>query len=249
MKKITIIVGVLLLIIISAVGCDTSGEIPKQTNLNSFNKEDAIEVDFKELKKDPMEHKGKYITFTGDVKQVQVNGKSATIRLGVGGEFDFDSVVWIDTTKDKVNDILDGDYITVYGISTGSHTYTSQANLEITIPSMNGTIIEKTSIEEINEEEGEVVFEMFDAINWEQVENNQWSKKWEGIIENNTDKDYEYISAVVKFIDDKGVTVATETIYLWDGLNSGENKHIDLNYFNDKSYNEWYVDEVSWRLK
>lgn len=249
MKKIVIIISLILSIIMGVVGCNTAEETPKQTNLNLFDKEDAIEVDFKELTKDPMEHKGKYITFTGDVKQVQVDGKSAIIRLGVGGEFDFDSVVWIETSKEKVNDVLDGDYITVYGICTGTHTYTSQANYEITIPSMNGTIIEKTSIEEINEKESEVIFDMFDAINWEQVTDTKWNKKWEGIIKNHTDKDYEYISAVVKFTDDKGSTVATENIYIWDGLNAGENKHIELNYFNDKSYTEWYVEEVSWRLK
>ena len=35
---------------------------------------------------------------------------------------------------------------------------------------------------------------MFDAINWEQVTDTKWNKKWEGIIKNHTDKDYEYIS-------------------------------------------------------
>ena len=52
-------------------------------------------------------------------------------------------VIWVSYTQNT--DVLEGDIINISGILSGSYTYTSQANYNISIPAIRTVDIEKSS--------------------------------------------------------------------------------------------------------
>ncbi len=103
----------------------------------------AKAIDFKQLNKDPGSFSGQVTKFTGQVVQVQENGQIGVMRLAVTKEsygWSPSDIIWVDYSGHS--DAVQDDVVTVIGPMTGSKTYTSQANYQITIPSMTGCYID-----------------------------------------------------------------------------------------------------------
>jgi hypothetical protein len=106
----------------------------------------AQTVDYKQLEKDPNSFNGTDAEFTGQVIQIEQNNDQGIIRLAVDqiyGIWNQSDVVYV-SYQGNTN-AVNGDIVNVYGILTGSQTYTSEANFQITVPSMTGCIIQEAS--------------------------------------------------------------------------------------------------------
>ncbi len=83
--------------------------------------------------------------FTGQVVQILEQNGQGIIRLAVTkdsfGGWDRGSIVYIQYAGH--NDVVDDDVVTVYGLLAGPQTYTSQANFQITVPSMLACFVMK----------------------------------------------------------------------------------------------------------
>jgi Ca2+/Na+ antiporter len=107
----------------------------------------AQAVDYKQLEKDPDSFNGTVAKFTGQIVQIEQSGNQGVIRLAVdqlfGSVWNPSDIVYISYQGNT--DAVEGDVVNVYGPLTGSQTYTSQANFQITVPSMTGCVIEEAS--------------------------------------------------------------------------------------------------------
>lgn len=135
-----------LVIVYGVMSGASSGKVAyaKYCGDSSQIKKEAKVGNFKELDKDASRFEGSIVKFKGEVLQIQEDDNGGAIRLGVTEDvFGWSSsdVMWVDY-RDKT-DILNGDIVTVYGVLTGSKSYTSQANFQITLPKMVACAIEK----------------------------------------------------------------------------------------------------------
>lgn len=106
-------------------------------------KENAMEIRFAELKKNPEKHTGSYIKYQGEILQIMEDETSSVIRLAVTKDsygYDLNEIVYI--TYDETTKFVDEDVVTVYGTVLGSHSYESQAGYNITLPYIEADIIE-----------------------------------------------------------------------------------------------------------
>lgn len=92
-------------------------------------------IRYKDLARNPENYVGKKIKFQGKVAQVMEGDGEVQIRLAVGGSYD-DIIYCVYDSSIVSSRVLEGDYITVMGVSTDLLTYTSTMGGEITIPSM-----------------------------------------------------------------------------------------------------------------
>jgi len=100
-------------------------------------KANAQPIEYAQLIKNPDRHAGEYVKYTGEIAQIQEGDNSTVIRLAVTQEsygWNPNDIIWVE--YDGYTEYVDGDVITVYGEIYGSHTYTSQAGWEITIPAV-----------------------------------------------------------------------------------------------------------------
>lgn len=92
-------------------------------------------ITYSQLARTPDDYLAKKVKFSGEVVQVMEDGDSIGIRLAVDGDYDniilgtFDSSIVYER-------ILEDDYITVYGLSSGIYTYESTMGASISVPSM-----------------------------------------------------------------------------------------------------------------
>ena len=168
-KKVRIIIGLVVLaipviVIIAAVAnspsdtptspvASTIATTPSTADTtqsvcsSSTLKTDAKKISYKELSKDPTSFMGQVARFTGKVLQIQESDGQGFLRLAVSedsyGYWDPNSAIFI--AYQGTNDAVEGDIVTVYGQLSGPYTYTSQANYQITIPSMIGCLVQKGS--------------------------------------------------------------------------------------------------------
>ncbi len=100
-------------------------------------------ITYNQLARTPDEYKGQKCKFRGKVLQVQEGDNIVVMRLAVNGNYD--NVLYVVATSKVLNGerILENDYITVYGTSTGIYTYTSVLGASISIPSMLVTKIDR----------------------------------------------------------------------------------------------------------
>ncbi len=95
-------------------------------------KRQAQTISYQQLKKDVKQYEGRAVKFYGSVLQMVSSGRSEVFRLGVGGSVtNVVMCMYLGST-----DIVEGNFVTVYGPITGEYTYVSQAGWVITIPSM-----------------------------------------------------------------------------------------------------------------
>lgn len=92
-------------------------------------------IGYKDLARNPEDYVGEKIKFQGEVAQVLEGDGEVQIRLAVGGSYN--NIIYCIYDSSIVSSrVLEGDYITVMGVSTDLITYTSTIGSEITIPSM-----------------------------------------------------------------------------------------------------------------
>lgn len=145
-KWLSILVMLLVLLTIYGLVSGAPEQVVYERYCGNISKikGEAKKVDFKELDKDASRFDGTVAKFTGEVLQIQENGNEGVMRLGVTKDifgWSVSDVVWVDY-KNKT-DILNEDIVTVYGVLTGNKSYTSQANFQITVPTMVACVIEK----------------------------------------------------------------------------------------------------------
>lgn len=104
----------------------------------------AEKVDYKQLSKDPDSFQGKISTFKGQILQIQQSGNEGILRLSVTNEgygiWSLNDVIYV--TYHQPTQAVQDDVVTIMGKLTGSQTYTSQANYQITVPSMDVCSVE-----------------------------------------------------------------------------------------------------------
>lgn len=100
-------------------------------------------ITYSQLARTPDEYKGEKCKFKGKVVQVQESDSVVVMRIAVNGNYD--NMLYVMTTNKALNGerILENDYITVYGTSSGIYTYTSVMGASISIPSMLVTKIDR----------------------------------------------------------------------------------------------------------
>lgn len=92
-------------------------------------------ITYSQLARTPDDYLFKKVKFSGKVLQVMEDSDTVQIRLAVNGNYD--NVILCEYTSSTVSSrVLEDDYITVYGLSSGLITYTSTLGGNITIPSM-----------------------------------------------------------------------------------------------------------------
>ena len=92
-------------------------------------------ITYNNLARTPDEYEGEKCKFSGKVIQVMEGDGLYNIRLAVGGNYN--NIIFI-LAKTSISSerILEDDYITVYGVSTGIYTYETVMGNELSIPSM-----------------------------------------------------------------------------------------------------------------
>lgn len=92
-------------------------------------------ITYDDLARRPSDNVGEKIQFSGEVVQVMEDETDVQIRFAVNG--DYDNMMYCLYSKDLVDSrILEGDNITIYGLSSDLITYDSTMGGSITIPSM-----------------------------------------------------------------------------------------------------------------
>ncbi len=97
---------------------------------------------FANLEKNPDSFAGTRCKYTGKVVQAMESGGTTDIRMDITN-MGYD--IWTDTiyvTYAGTTPAVEDNIITVYGTVKGSHTYTSQANYEITLPLVEAKYID-----------------------------------------------------------------------------------------------------------
>lgn len=91
-------------------------------------------ITYDQLARTPDDYIGKKVKFYGRVVQV-LEGTTNHIRLAVNDNYD--TIAFLEYDPKLVSSrILEDDFITIYGVSYGLHTYTSTMNASITIPAI-----------------------------------------------------------------------------------------------------------------
>lgn len=112
-------------------------DAPKAKVYNKLNYNDSA--------RDPNTYKGQYFTFSGKVLQVMEGssvGETTTTVMRIATKGNYDNVVYV--TYERPNEdkrILEGDRVTVYGVSDGLYTYTSTMGKSITLPKFTAEVV------------------------------------------------------------------------------------------------------------
>ncbi len=97
-------------------------------------KDKAVEVTYKKLAKNEHTYMGDLVKVSGEVIQV-LEGEDGYAEYRIALDEWWSEVVYITYTRDKSEDrILEGDKITIYGMSRGLYTYESVDGVDITVP-------------------------------------------------------------------------------------------------------------------
>ena len=119
---------------------------------SGFQSSQARTIDFKQLNKNPDALKGTNAKFTGQIVEIQESSGQGIIRLAVTKDsygWSFSDIIFVTYTGN--NNFVKDDIVTVFGILQGSYTYTSQANFQITLPSMEACSIEKPNTQKVSQ--------------------------------------------------------------------------------------------------
>ena len=90
-------------------------------------------ITYEQLARTPDKYKDEKVKFTGEVIQVVEDDSMITLRLAVNS--DYDNILLLAYEPSIVSSrVLEGDTITIYGVSNGVYTYQSTMGGNITIP-------------------------------------------------------------------------------------------------------------------
>lgn len=119
----------------------SKGEIEKRQMDFKMSRYEHLE--FAQLDKNPSRFISSFVKYTGEIVQIIERNNETYIRLAVTKtSFGYSSNDIIYVEFNEYTDYVTGDIITVYGKVLGSHTYTSQAGWQITLPLIEAHIIE-----------------------------------------------------------------------------------------------------------
>lgn len=99
-------------------------------------------ISYEQLARTPDEFEGKKVKFYGKVIQVLEGTGTINIRLAVNDDYDMIILAEYDSGI-VASRILEDDYITIYGVSTGTISYEATSGTTITIPGMSVDRIEQ----------------------------------------------------------------------------------------------------------
>lgn len=118
-------------------------EFSEEEKLQAF-KDSCEALNYKVLKKNPDNHIGENVKYTGEVIEIQESGETTFMRIAVTdmgyGIWDFNDVIAVNFNN--TTDIVEDDISRIYGKVTGSFSYTSVAGWEITIPEIDAEYLE-----------------------------------------------------------------------------------------------------------
>ena len=115
------------------------GALAKALNVpEATYKSQCSSLEYKQLDKNANNHINENVTFTGEILQIAEENNVTIMRIATSGSYD--DVMYV--TYFNTTSHVEGDTVTVWGLISGSETYTSQANYQITIPSMNAVYVE-----------------------------------------------------------------------------------------------------------
>lgn len=139
-----------LQILIACFDISNSGSYNRSSSsssTSSFNKNSCISAEYEDVARTPSVYKNKNLVITGTVLQVVENGKSRVFRIADNGDY---NNIWYVTYQAKTSTesrVLEYDNVTIYGICEGTKTYKSVLGQEITVPYLNGVIVENNSVQ------------------------------------------------------------------------------------------------------
>lgn len=94
-------------------------------------------ANYTDILRNPSYYKGDQVSIYGKVLQKQSSWGTTVLRVGTGGYGYYDSVFYITYDSSKIDlNVIEDDYITIYGKCTGTKTYTTVMGASITIPSI-----------------------------------------------------------------------------------------------------------------
>lgn len=103
-------------------------------------------IPYADIARNPNNYIGQKAVFSGEVIQVQENGKRVVLRVNVTKDDDetWDDTVYVDYQRKDDNEIrvLEDDIITMYGEIKGIKKYTAVFGNEISIPHLEAQFIE-----------------------------------------------------------------------------------------------------------
>lgn len=95
-------------------------------------------VAYDKVLRDPTTYKGDNCSIYGKVLQKSEGWSGTVLRVGTGGYGYYDKVFWVEYTSSAVTkNVIEDDYITVYGTCEGTHTYTTVMGASVTIPAID----------------------------------------------------------------------------------------------------------------
>lgn len=98
-------------------------------------------ITYNQLARTPDPYKFKKVKFTGDVIQVmEVSNSETDLRIAVNGNYDTVLLAYYDPKISPVR-VLEGDNISVKGVSQGLHSYTATFGQKITLPIVSVDIL------------------------------------------------------------------------------------------------------------
>ena len=106
---------------------------------NSYSKDNCQDISYKELNKNPDKYYGENIKVSGKVMQIY-EGSTNYLLMYVDG--DYSQLFYVEYYNDT--NIVEDDWITVYGVCAGSHSYETRIGTN-TVPSMYGAELNKNS--------------------------------------------------------------------------------------------------------
>jgi len=108
-------------------------------SFNSFNISDCKEINYKEIDKNPNKYNGENIKFSGKVMQISEGSSYNRLLMEVNG--DVNQLVYVEYYNDT--NIVEDDWITVYGVGSGTFSYETKMGRNNTVPSMYGASLVK----------------------------------------------------------------------------------------------------------
>lgn len=129
-------------------GVSDQGSLTSSSNSNddsygsvfdSFSKADCKQINYKELNKNPDKYYGENIKLQGRVMQISEGHSDGNYMLMYVDD-DYNQLAYVEYYNDT--NIVEDDYITVYGVCGGSYTYTTTSGGTNTVPSVYGAILQ-----------------------------------------------------------------------------------------------------------
>ena len=133
-----IIIVILVLLFLPKGGSTQKSNYDESLTPEQF-KAECMDVSYEELARNPADHEGEKVKFTGNMMQVVYDSDTGMSKYLVSvtkGDYGFwDDNVFVELIPDnKTGKFLEDDIVTFYGIADGEYNYTSVLGQSITIP-------------------------------------------------------------------------------------------------------------------